>query len=229
MKRFGIYFTPAEDSGLTQAAKQWLGRDIWSPACCNTPFAPGIPESRIFELLQSPRHYGFHATLKPPFRLAGNYREEQILQRLDLFARKCRSFTLPALQVEVMSGFFCLRPQSDCRELFLLAAEVVQQFDDLRLPPTREELTRRRAAGLSPNQEKMLQTWGYPFVMSEFRFHLTLTAKTAGKDEQEKLWPILHDYFPEKILRDVQLDNLALFVEEDAAPMYCLGTISLPR
>jgi len=229
MKRFGIYFTPAEESSLARAAEQWLGRDIWSPACITTPYLPGISEERTRELLRPPRHYGFHATLKPPFRVAINTKEEQIMQRLTRFADNRKSFTLPPLQLQLMSDFFCLRPASDCRELFLLAAEIVQHFDDLRLPPTKDEFMRRRAAGLSSNQEMMLQAWGYPYVMNEFRFHLTLTGKTTEQEERDKLTLALSDFFPAELRQSVELDTLALFVEEDSSPMYCLATFPLQR
>ena len=44
-------------------------------------------------------------------------------------------------------------------------------------PPGAAELERRRKAGLSAAQEKMLLRWGYPYVLDEFRFHLTLTGR----------------------------------------------------
>jgi hypothetical protein len=35
---------------------------------------------------------------------------------------------------------------------------------------------------LSPAQEALLDRWGYPYVMEEFRFHMTLTARLDDEE-----------------------------------------------
>ena len=47
-----------------------------------------------------------------------------------------------------------------------------------QMPPA--ELARRRAGGLTPRQDELLQRWGYPFVLEEFRFHMSLTGPLSG-------------------------------------------------
>ena len=42
------------------------------------------------------------------------------------------------------------------------------------------ERERRRSPGLSARQEALLDRWGYPFVLDEFRFHMTLTRRLDG-------------------------------------------------
>jgi hypothetical protein len=51
----------------------------------------------------------------------------------------------------------------------------VRDLDAFRAPPEPEEIARREAAGLNAAQAGNLARWGYPYVMEEFRFHLTLT------------------------------------------------------
>jgi hypothetical protein len=58
-----------------------------------------------------------------------------------------------------------------------LAGAVVTDLDHLRAPLDAVELGRRRKAGLSPAQEAHLTAWGYPHVLDQFRFHMTLTGK----------------------------------------------------
>jgi hypothetical protein len=45
-------------------------------------------------------------------------------------------------------------------------------------------MARRRAAGLTPAQERNLIEWGYPYVLDEFRFHLTLTGSLADPEAE---------------------------------------------
>ncbi|HZD24872.1 MAG TPA: DUF1045 domain-containing protein, partial [Alphaproteobacteria bacterium] len=59
-----------------------------------------------------------------------------------------------------------------------------------RAPPQAAELAKRRAAGLTPRQEDLLRRWGYPYVMEEFRFHITLTGPVEP-DEAAALLPAL--------------------------------------
>ena len=55
----------------------------------------------------------------------------------------------------------------------------MREFDRFRAPADAAELAKRRAAGLTKRQDELLMRWGYPYVMDEFRFHLTLTGKLA--------------------------------------------------
>ena len=57
----------------------------------------------------------------------------------------------------------------------------MRDLDVFRAPPTETELEKRRKAKLSPQQEQNLQDWGYPYVMEEFKFHLTLTGRLNAK------------------------------------------------
>jgi hypothetical protein len=60
----------------------------------------------------------------------------------------------------------------------------LQQFAALTAAPSAQqsakkerELTRRHASGLKARQNELLQAWGYPFVLDEFRFHCSLTGR----------------------------------------------------
>lgn len=229
MKRFAIYFTPSDDTGLAAAAENWFGRSIWSAECAKTPQVPGIRTDRMQELLKAPRHYGFHGTLKPPFRVAQTTRVEKVNERLADFAQSRAVFRLPQLRVTLLQDFFCLRPETESAPLSQLAADIVQEFDDLRLPPTKAEIAKRNTAALSPSQQRMLQAWGYPYVMSEFRFHLTLTGKTADPVEREKLENSLKSFFPKELTAPLLFDSISLFVEEDGQDMYCLASHQLKQ
>ena len=44
-------------------------------------------------------------------------------------------------------------------------------------PPTRQSWRAAARNGLSPRQDELLKRWGYPYVLEEWRFHLTLTGR----------------------------------------------------
>jgi hypothetical protein len=80
--------------------------------------------------------------------------------------------------------FIALTPSAHCPRLAALAAAAVRVLDPFRRPAGPAELARRRAAGLTAAQERNLIEWGYPYVLQEFRFHLTLTGNLTDPDAE---------------------------------------------
>jgi hypothetical protein len=189
-----------------KAASRWLGGkeiDISS-----------IPEAELDNLLQAPNHYGFHATIKPPFRLKDGYTLNDVENELAEFTKELQPFFLPPLELARINNFFCLRPKHESKELSILAAEAVRRFDHFRRPVEEAELARRRAAGLSERQEQLLQQWGYPYVLDEFRFHLTLTGNIKNENQAELLRRELSLRFDPALEEPVCFDELCLFVQQ---------------
>lgn len=81
-----------------------------------------------------------------------------------------------------LGGFLALTPTGDLTGLERVASACVTDLDAFRAPASETELERRRSAGLSARQEALMQHWGYPYVMEEFRFHLTLSGRLPQTD-----------------------------------------------
>lgn len=182
--RYAIYFTPAQGSGLEQVGSAVLGRSARTDRVLAQPALPGINPARLLELTASPRHYGFHGTLKPPFFLSNGTTEKELLDAVSALATGQNAFDLPPLKLKTIGSFLALTPSAPCSELDDLARTCVVELDRFRSPPDPQELARRRAEGLTPNQERLLAQWGYPYVLEEFRFHLTLTGRIPDADER---------------------------------------------
>ena len=75
----------------------------------------------------------------------------------------------------------------------------------------------------------MLLTWGYPYVMDEFRFHLTLTGKVLDDREKETLRHELRERFPEPMLHGISFSGLSLFIEVDGRPMRFVDYFAFSR
>jgi hypothetical protein len=189
-----------------QAASQWLET--------SDPKVAGISAAELARLLQAPNHYGFHATIKPPFRLKTRYTLNDVEKELAAFTKEMQPFYLPPLEIARIDNFFCLRPVSDSEAVHNLAADAVQRFDPFRRPAEEAELARRRAAGLSERQEHLLLRWGYPYVLDEFRFHLTLTGDIENERLVEPLRRELSSRFTPVIQEPVCFDGLCLFVQQ---------------
>ncbi|MEJ2633137.1 MAG: DUF1045 domain-containing protein [Acidihalobacter sp.] len=206
--RWAIYYAPARSDVLWERGIAWLGRDPED----GREFAPpaGLDAQEWTSLTATPRRYGWHATLKPPMRLRETRLEDELRQRLRAFAANRTPFELPPLIVRSLGGFLALTPDAKSPELHRLGEDCVRAFDDLRAPPTQQELAQRRQTGLSPHQDALLARWGYPYVCEEFRFHLTLTGRLPAA-EADRLQRQLHSWFASALAEPRHVENLALY------------------
>lgn len=175
-RRFAIYFAPPADSPLHRFGSACLGRDVATGAELSPPVLDGLTAERWRQIARSPLMYGFHATLKPPFHLAGECDPEDLVQRLERFAALRQPFESSPLRVARISNFLALVLRAESTALSDLASACVCGFDNFRAPPAPDELARRRRAPLTPRQQELLAAWGYPYVLDEWRFHMTLAS-----------------------------------------------------
>ena len=175
--RVGLYFCPEEQDPLFAAGAAWLGRNPATGAPVPQPPHPGIED-----VTAEARGYGFHATLKPPMRLAAGMSWFALLAAADGLAGQIAPFDLPPLAVTDLHGFLALRETVACPPLQALADACVVKLDRFRAAPSEAELARRRRARLTEAQEAMLVRYGYPYVLDTWFFHMTLTRRWSGPD-----------------------------------------------
>ena len=191
--RYAIYYAPHPDSELWRFGTRWLGRDPIRDTELVQPRLPGIDQSRIRQVTESPRHYGFHATLKAPFALAEGTTRGELAAALEGFAARAAGFEMGPLQLNDINGFLALTLARDEPALQELADYCVREFDRFRAPPTQSELERRGLDSLTERQRDNLERWGYPYIFDEFRFHMTLSCRlhTPERDSlRAKLKPL---------------------------------------
>lgn len=210
--RYAIYWAPPREHPLWQAGCAWLGRDPETGETFAPPCLDGLEGVRHAAITAEPARYGWHATLKPPFRLAAGETEASLDAAMARFAAARSAFPAPPLAVSVVSGFLAVTPVAPSPTLDALAADCVAAFDPFRAPPEPAEIARRRRAGLSARQESLLARWGYPYVMEEFRFHLTLTARLPV-EEAERLRRALALRLAAALDAPVMIDAIALYAE----------------
>ena len=188
--RYAIYWAPPSADPLGRFGAEWLGRDAETNEGVAQPRVAGVSPDELARLTAEARRYGFHATLKPPFALAPGRSEDDLLAAVAAFTRRRAKVLLPGLALVSLDGFLALTPADRSPALEALAEDCVRAFETFRAPPSEAELARRRAAGLTLRQEELLKRWGYPYVLDEFRFHLTLTGRLDA-DQRRRLEPEL--------------------------------------
>jgi putative phosphonate metabolism protein len=211
MPRYALYYAPRPEEALARFAASWLGRDPAQDQEAAQPRIAEIPPTRLAEITAEPRRYGFHGTLKPPMRLIDDVSEVDFLAAVGRFAATQRAFTAPSLMLTALSNFLALVPTQKSPELQDLADRCVVEFDEFRRPAAEEELARRRVNGLSPRQDELLMRWGYPYVLEEWRFHLTLTGRLTDEGERTAVMNILRPRFANLVDRPLPVRDLCVF------------------
>lgn len=218
--RFALYFAPAPDHPLWAAGCQWLQRDASLPE--------DSPPQALRSWIAAPRRYGFHATFKAPFRLRAGIDEASLLHAVRAFAAERPAFAMPPLEVAMLADFLALRPvhavdaQHPLRQL---ADACVERFEPLRAPPTDEELARRDPRGMSPRQRELFARFGYPYVLEEWRFHMTLSDSLQGvrRLQQDAMAAQARVHFAAALALPLHCEQLAVFVQGRADQAFRLA------
>lgn len=203
MKRYAVYAVPGADEDdaaeairLRAAVEAWYVRD------------------ELQHLTIDARRYGFHATLKAPMRLAVGRTEAELRATADAFAAGREPVVIPCPRPAAIGGFRALLPDGDQDGLDALAAAALREFDDFRAPLEEADIRRRRPERLTRRQRELFERWGYPYVLDEFRFHLTLTdplpvERTSAVDAA------IEKHFAAVAGVDVRLTAIAISVEPE--------------
>ncbi|MGL9620332.1 DUF1045 domain-containing protein [Bradyrhizobium sp. U531] len=213
--RYSIYFAAGRNSPLSPFGAELLGYEAYGGDEVSLPreALQVAPDWR--EVTADPRKYGFHGTLKAPMALAPGKTEAGLMTACATFAQTPRPIPTIRPVVDAISGFIAVIPAEPVDTLQQLAADCVREFDSFRPALTAEDRARRKPEKLSERQRDYLDRWGYPYVMEEFRFHMTLT----GRLDAERRGPILamlRERFATLGIETLDIDRIALFKQDDA-------------
>lgn len=213
--RYAIYFAAGSDSALSRFGAELLGYDAYTGDEVSFPQEALDVAADWRDITADPRRYGFHGTLKAPMALAAGRTEAELMAACAGFAGKARPIPLIRPVADSISGFIAVIPAEPVAALQQLAADCVRDFDSFRTELTAEDRARRKPEKLSERQRDYLDRWGYPYVMEEFRFHMTLT----GRLDAERRGPILEmlrTRFARLGLETLAVDRIALFKQDDS-------------
>jgi len=176
--RYAIYFTPRPDEPLAEFGRRWFGFDTFTrqPVADAWPLPSGI--------IRTPARYGFHATLKAPFRLREGRDEKQLLTAVEELAGRWKPVEIGQLVPRPLGSFITLQPATPNPRIDDLAFACVRDLDHFRAPLTEREQDNILDKGVTRRQKGNVFTWGYPYVGKDYIFHMTLTSILAPHELQ---------------------------------------------
>lgn len=228
--RYAVYYVPPRDSALSDFGKQWLGLDIESGDKLKVASIDGVSNERLETLIAPPRLYGFHATLKPPFSLSAHTSLAGLLTATKLFAKGIKAFEIPPLELAFIGKFLALSPESSSVQLESMAGACVRALEGFRARRTEKELAQYRQSKLTVHQEQMLDNWGYPYILEEFRFHMTLTDRIDDAQERNALMKAAANRSKDIVGKPVQVSEIAVCTQPtSSAPTRIVQRIPFGR
>lgn len=194
LERFALYFTFATKNPLYQKATQWLGHCVYNQDIDSSQSLISVSDK--FRMVRKAAHYGFHATLKPPFRLRSGTTQADLEAHLQSFTSEMKAITCPPLKIHSIANFIALIPSDSCAELNHLAKQCVIEFEQFRAPLNEIEMQKRLSSPLTVRQQQLLDEYGYPYVLDEFRFHMTLSDRMQDGLIDDALQQLSFEFSP---------------------------------
>lgn len=230
-RRYALYLAPRTQTPLWDFGCRVLGYDAETGRDVEQITPAGMTPARFRDLTREPRRYGFHATIKPPMRLAEGRSEAELIAALRAFCASREPFMLPQLMLSRLghdanqAAFFALIEPEPTGPLLALERDAVIDFDRFRAPLDAAERARRRPETLSAQKRVLLDQYGYPGVLEAFRFHMTLTGRVPA-DEADMIADDLTrrlSALPRPLA--LAVDHLALFRQDGDAGFQIVARI----
>ena len=187
-KRVAIYFLPKKNSSLENFGKNLLGRDINKKKKISLTRRQKYFINRGFtyfdelkDYFEQPAKYGFHATLKAPFRLKRNVKTKNFYDVISHIAAQHSRFKIKGLKIVYSKKFTFITSRKPNKLLRNLENDLVKHLDTFRAELNKTEIKKRIPDSLTFKQNKYLKEWGYPFVFDQFKFHMTLMNQNNNK------------------------------------------------
>jgi hypothetical protein len=225
--RYAIYYTPQPGTALAAFGRSWFGRA--NDGVTLQAFSDaGLSGTSFARLAVTPGRYtGLHALFRAPFAPRDGIGQDAIKTRLINFAARRKPVETGPLTLSRSGRFLVLRPVEATPAIEWLAAQCVAAFEDFAAPPSDVEREAYAGAKLSDYQRLLLESFGDPYVLSEYRFSITLTGPldaTHLERVSQALWPVLEEICAE----GVTIDGLSLFGDSGGrTPMRLIGRYHL--
>ena len=113
-----------------------------------------------------------------------------------------------------MSTFTAIVPRAPVAALDALAAACTTEFDQFRAPLSAQERARRDPSHLTERQVRQLDRWGYPYVLDDFRFHMTLSGPLPVERRDDVPTQLRRSFAQAWGDQPIAIDRIGLFKQE---------------
>jgi Protein of unknown function (DUF1045) len=225
--RYAIYYTPQPGSALAVFGRSWFGRAN-DGVTLQAFSGAGLAGTSFAKLAVAPGRYtGLHALFRAPFAPREGIGPDAIKIRLINFAARRKPVETGPLTLSRAGRFLVLRSVEATPALDWLAAQCVATFEDFAAPLSDTEREEHASPNLSDYQRLLLESFGDPYVLSEYRFSITLTGPLDAAHLErvaQALWPVLEEI----CASGVTVDGLSLFGDGGGrSPMRLVGRYRL--
>ena len=231
--RYAIYYAPPKESSLEEFGRYWFGWDPLNAKLINNKRRINyLNRFGIKNLINIDKNvliakkYGFHGTLIPPFKLNKNYSTNTLFKKTEEIAKKLKKFKFYKFKLKKINNFYAFVQNKKNNNINKLSNRLVRELFKFRSPLTKKEIDRRNPSKLSKLQLNILYKWGYPYLMSEFNFHMTLASEVTGNKLYLELKKIEKN--KEIILNEINnFDKIYIFGENQKGMFENLENFSL--
>jgi len=185
--RYAIYYAPTKGSSLEEFGKYWFGWDPLKGKFVNNKQRINYLNRFGIKNLKTldennliAKKYGFHGTLIPPFKLNNIYNTNKLFKKTEDIAKKFKRFKFYKFKLKKINNFYAFVQHKKNSSINELSNKLVRELFKFRSPLTKKDIDRRNPSKLSKSQLNILYKWGYPYLMSEFNFHMTLASDITG-------------------------------------------------
>ncbi len=209
-QRYAIYWTPEPGSDFEAFGERWFG---------TARQTMGLAPDLALRAVKTPARYGLHATLKAPFRLRKDASAGDLQHALDAFCAVRRALSGGALVPAFFQDYLGLVLSERMADIDWLAAECVTHFDAFRAPLDEGDRDRRAHATFSAEERELFETFGYPYVLSAFKFHVSL-AGPLGLAELNEVAVALKPYLAPFMAGPLTIGSLSLLGEPEGGGVF---------
>jgi len=223
--RYALYAAPRPGSPLWDFGSRTIGYDAATGQKITSIPPENLTPELWARLTEEPRRYGFHATLKAPFRLAEGQTETLLCEAVQNLLFRSFFWSAFALKCTEIGSFLALVPdlnEMEYQKLRDIVAEIVRSLEPFRAPLNDAEMQKRLKAPLTERQRHQLENYGYPYIFNDFRFHLTLTGEIADPALRAKVLAALSARFAPLADTKFEFDSICLFRQLDSQSSFTL-------
>lgn len=218
--RYAIFWLPPADSPLAQFGRDWFG------LCPETgemdaPTRFGLPADLAAEAIARPRRYTLHGTIVAPFRPAARVSAAGIAAELRRFCARRAVVRTGPLRLVRLTRYLALVPDGGTTALDWLATDCVTHFNRFRAPTSEADMARYPAGHYTEGQRRNARQFGYPYVLGDFRFHVTLAGPLAA-DQLDRVEAALAPRLEPLVGAPLEIGSLCLLGEHDQAAPFRL-------
>lgn len=206
--RYAVYIAPSDTSMLGEFGRHVLQS---TPVQNDRPLQLSVTEKAA--------HYGFHSTFKAPMELASGCTEQALLDAVQDYVHTKQRVALTGLQPNIVDGFLALT-LPDSPDVDAFAADVMHSFEPFRAPLSEADRQRRNPETLPERKRQYLENFGYPHVLEEFNFHMTLSNRIKNEQDSHSYHQWLMQNYKMIVTQTPWLDQLAVFWQPDRASAF---------